>query len=311
MSTQGNGVYYYNSSMASAPQLSGTAGAINNVIKKCLVEGFGSEAPPGSWEVTWESGYEMAIHSTELLSTNLYFRSNDTNGKYAIVRGYESIDGSGVGTAPFNSIDWYMIKSNVADGSSRRWKLIADGYCFYLFTYWQPTYPENSEGYFFGDIVSYRPTGDSFNCGLIAAIVSDTFYPGGNSTVITCFYRVNVSISLNYGHALARAHTQIGSGIAFGKYCNGVTVGYLGSSSLTPPSTMLNGSFLSEVVAVESNEVRGRMPGIYSPAHSLYPPDNTIYDDVAGIGSVLFVRLGQGAGTDFARVAINLTGPWR
>lgn len=309
MSTQGNGVYYYNSSMTSAPQLSGTAGAFNNVIKKCLVEGFGSEAPPGSWEVTWESGYEMAIRSTELLSTNLYFRSNDTNGKYAIVRGYESIDGSGVGTAPFNSIDWYMIKSNVADGSSRGWKLIADRYCFYLFTYWHASYLTNSEGYFFGDPISYRPTGDSFNCGLIAAVVSDTIYPGGNGTTLTNFYKVNQPNSV--GHALARAHTQLGGGVTFNKYCNGVNNSYLGVSSLVAPSIMLNGSFLSEVVAVESNEIRGRMPGIYSPAHNLYPLGDTIYDDVAGIGSVLFVRLGQGAGTDFARVAINLTGPWR
>lgn len=311
MATYGNGVHYYYSTMSGASVLSGNGGSLINVIKSCLIDGFGSEVAQGSWVVAFEATHKIALRSTDTNGTQFFLRIDDSDVRYAVVVGYETMSDIDTGSGAFNE-DRYWRKA-LSDGySPYPWNLIADSRAFYLFSYWNQSNPSNGEGYFFGDIVSRMDGVDNYNCALIAARNTTYTGVGGSSGLDSSFWAVNVD-SPNNNHWLARGYTQTGSPVTFSKYShdlNGTVMGGVGSGVVYPDK--VNNEFLVHPIDIfesHTKAFRGKMPGLFAPMAFRTPPGGTVVT-VEGIGSVLCIRLAY-SNNDHGRAAINLTGPWR
>lgn len=119
----------YSSLDAGAPQLSATAGALNTVLKGCLVTGYGDKLAAG-WEVVHE---DMATHKLVLRSSNVQKNTcvvelTNTNKSYASVTAYSDWDDlSSSGVAQFGT--GYIV--NNYESPTPRWAVIAtDSFCY-------------------------------------------------------------------------------------------------------------------------------------------------------------------------------------
>lgn len=272
-------IYIYRSTDASAPVLSGSAGALIGVLDACLVNGYGSKAAVG-WSKAY-SGTNLASYRAPS-GNRLYLGVNDTGTNSARIRGFHAMSAAGVdiasGTNPFPtdvqfSGGLYIYKSDAATAASRPWWLISDGKIFYLFV---DSYNNNSwlSGYAFGDFPSYK-TSDVYNTILIGN-------NGPSSTANMTMGVLNGQSGLTIvGHYMAQRYDGLVNSVAFGKIpmrgCNNIVgIGYNYSSypSMIYPDPLTGGMILSPIyideVSASSGSygvLRGRLPGIWSPCH--------------------------------------------
>lgn len=147
----------YSSQDADAPQLSLTAGALNTVLKGCLVTGYGDK-PAAGWEIAHEdmAAHKLAIRSTSPKSIKSVLLLDDTATGYAAVTAYNDWD-----DALNKGIDKY------ADGFYRKawngnysanWTVLATNSFFYL----QVLLQGESYGVVtaFGDAITFDNTQD-------------------------------------------------------------------------------------------------------------------------------------------------------
>lgn len=120
----------YSSQDADAPQLSLTAGALNTVLKGCLVTGYGDN-PAAGWEIVHEdiAAHKLAIRSTSPKSINSVLLLNNIATDRSLVTAYTSWDSTNnIGVNNFGSgIFFSKWKINTPD-----WVLIATDTFFYL-----------------------------------------------------------------------------------------------------------------------------------------------------------------------------------
>lgn len=121
----------YSSHDAGAPQLSMTAGALNTVIKGCLITGYGDKAAAG-WEMAHEdmSMHKLSIRSTNEQSIKSVLLLNDSAASAASMAAYNDWDyETSTGLDPF--ANGYCRK---AWGGSYNadWLLVATDKFFYL-----------------------------------------------------------------------------------------------------------------------------------------------------------------------------------
>lgn len=145
----------YSSLDAGAPQLSLTAGALNTVLKGCLVTGYGDK-PAAGWEVAHEdmATHKLAIRSISPKSIKSVLLLNDSATGAATVTAYNDWD-----TVLNKGVDEYAsgFYRKAWDGSySATWTILATDTFFYLQVHKQ------SESYGvvtgFGDAVSFDKT---------------------------------------------------------------------------------------------------------------------------------------------------------
>lgn len=331
--------YYY--SDASAPVLTGEDGALVNVLKKCLINGYGAKTPPGSgWTGSFNAGVTKGTFRPQL-GTRCSLWMDDHGSatgtfRWARVRGvesYDSLDGNGDLVNPsalFPTVEQKatppnFYKSYTADNTGRAWAVFADEYCFYLFTWPAATY--EAVVYFFGDVVPFK-SDDAFHCFLAANAVAETASPiaggynyhGGQLTGAALG-----AASWNTpctGAYFARDYDQIGKsysaafaslGLVFG------STGYPGAGGPIYPNGADNAlvtvpGYLTTINPTAANSVlRGVLPGWSNPLHSGTSLANFI--TISGLSGMAgrtyqWIKL-QAAASVVSAVVMDITGPWR
>jgi hypothetical protein len=326
-----------------APVLDGTAGSLVQLLKKCLVDGYGNVGQgtwkdPLGWEGLYDSVFQQAgFRSADLSSTRTWLLVTDdgshTGGApYATARGYGAFtgfDGSDIPqglTGEFPTVaqraDYGLIKSNAADGTSRRWLLFGDERLFYLFVEPLDTYVGHFSGHVFGDALSYR-TGDVGHAVLLGSPLTT---PNGWPRDQTTFHVLNVvTTGIPFGYAHLRTNYN---GLAesvpagFVRTCGcGTTV--MGQGGLEYPhpvdgSLVVAAVHLGEALAAAAplQYLRGTLPGLYYTPHTRPAAHRATVAAVEGLAgrTLQFVSLAAGNATGdnyTGRCMIDLTGPWR
>lgn len=292
MATAGNGVFYYDSSMGSAPALDNSVGTLITVLDACLVNGFGGEAAAG-WTKAFSGTNKAVYQSSDVAGTQLYLRVDDTYGSYARVRGYETMSDVDTGTGLFPtdaqlSGGGYVLKSS---SGTVDWTLFADSRAFYF----HPNYFTWQSAAFFGDIASYISP-DAFCCGLLAH--------DSNSVATMQLNLVNSAKGF-----LARSYLQTGESITQYRYTHGKNTTFIGDASgVAYPIAGIG--FLGWPIEVwdSTSQPRGQLPGVWSPVHDdVNLPQGTVISDVPQLsGRDLIVQTIRSG-----RLAFDITGPWR
>lgn len=184
----------------------------------------------------------------------------------------------------------YCYKSNVANTSLRKWRLIGDGKTFYFFcdSTNNNTY---SYGFSFGDICPGMIS-DKFNCMIIAGPTSaDVVRPG----------YVNGDVT---GAWISRAVSQMGSAIPHGRYSHR-RFAVMGKAGIINPSPVDGLIHLWQVEIWDMGAIqqyRGIMRGLYCPIHYLLHEST-----FRGKDGKKYISLD---GYDSARMVFDLEGPW-
>lgn len=278
-------VTVYRSTDASAPTLSGSAGALAGVLDACLVNGYGSKTAAG-WAIAFTGTNLRAYRAAS--GNRYYLALDDTGTTTARGIGYESMTAVSTGTNPFPTTAqlsagvWYL-KSSAADATARPWIVIATATTFYLFIN-QANVANSSSWttglYHFGDFPSYV-TGDVYNTrisGLIGSTNSNT-----NNRSISAATFASVALT---GMWLPRTYNGTGTSIACSTMVDSVVHGrqaaannpiMLGSTldltgaaisalSCQWPDRADNGLRLSRLFVTENanNALRGYLPGLWT-----------------------------------------------
>lgn len=312
-------VRMYHSAMTGAPVLSGTAGSLKNIVRACLIDGFGSEVGAG-WQELFAGTVTnvLCVKPTVPEATGCVLRIDDTGTTNARVRAFEAMTDASTGAGP-TPLDaqvsgglWWP-KSSTSNASARDWRLVADEHGFYIAV--APAGGDRFTLLYAGDIASLK-SGDAYGY-LLAGNQSDQ----ANASTVPdgcCGYSGR---SARDGAYLVRAHTAIGQSIAaqrLGAHHNGTTAdAYAGTSSYswgTYPNGPNNG-LLTGPLELHAQGIRGTLPGLLHPVQDCGAAfatgavvDGT--DDLAG-RRLIAIRTAPPAGAVVAgTVFIDVTGPW-
>jgi hypothetical protein len=260
-------VTVYQSTDASAPVLSGTAGALLGVLNACLINGYGSKSAAG-----WASAFSATNINVYRAATGnrFYLRVSDltTDGRVIC---YETMTDASSGTNPTPtnaqvSGGGYWRKSSTADSTARPWIVIADETWFWLFidgssggtgvSYW----PQ-----FFGDFTAYKSGGDAYSTLLT---VNTTANNSGGA------YHLATTIGVPPGtHFIVRGADGTTLSKAACKHSDRAISGSYPGGDANLPYPQPDGKlWLAPIYIAEdkssvlaNNRVRGEMPSVYAP----------------------------------------------
>jgi hypothetical protein len=314
-------VITYRSDDASAPVLSGQAGALVGILDACLVNGYGSKAAAGFAKEF--SGTNKAVYRAAT-GNRLRLRVDDTTTTYARILGYETMTDVDTGTELFPTTaqisgGLYMLKSTTADATARPWILIADDKAFVLITGCAQTAIGNSaasDGVMqFGDGKSYKAS-DAYCTTIIGHNSSSS------NTQFICQMRSDASgFSVSTAHYVARAYTQIGTSYNFGKSeaCWVRNSNLMGTDVYKPayPYPVTGGILLSPMLIGEAGAgtsmlIRGQIAGLWVPQHDLTATNHL--DTFSGVGDLAgttFIILKGYNGGSTGRFVVQTNGAWR
>ncbi len=314
----------YKSNDASAPVLSGQAGAMAGVLDACLVNGYGAKAAAG-WATAFTGTNLRAYQPAS--GNRLYLALDDTGTTSCRLVGYEAMSAVSTGTGPFPTAlqvsgGLFCLKSTTADATARPWMVIADATFAYVFTYDAQTAIPNTaatdSGFIFGDILSLK-SGDAYGTILIASATgTGSVSPLGSVTS-------GITFVGTLGHYIPRLYTQTGTAQQVEKDVatrSGNSVfAQLGNDSTAPifPDPITGGMTLCETFICENlsstRGTRGKIPGLYHLQHnaSSLSAAFTNQDTIAGTGvyagTTYMLLRAYGAGSA-AYCAIQITGTW-
>lgn len=192
----------YLSTDPGAPVLQATAGSFINLLRACLVDGYGDK-PPAGWSMPFaqgtpptQAGFKQGPRAGYPQWT-LYV---DNTGSDAGLAGYEVLTGADQGTGRFPSPGTFGVWTR--GRATTGWVLLADERTFYFFT------PDtvNDRGFgpvWFGDFVSFKPD-DQYACILVAPADSRPGWAIWNG--LNMNYAMN---SIGYGIVGARAYDGV------------------------------------------------------------------------------------------------------
>lgn len=253
----------YKSSDTSAPVLDGQVGSLVNLLDKCLVAGYGSQAAAG-WTKPF-SGTNTAVY---LGTAGHYLDVNDNGAgaagaQEATVRGYEAMTAVATGTNPFPttaqaaSPGLYIRKSTTASATARGWVVVADGTTFHLFILSADT-AGRYQSFSFGRFYSFK-TSDTYR----SAIVGHTATGGSSTTGLDIGVSSGATSSTIAGAFWPRV--QAGTGTS----ANGGIMG-VGSTALSSPfngPNLADGNvYLSRLFVTDATTaggLRGYLRGVY------------------------------------------------
>lgn len=279
----------YRSSDASAPVLSGTAGALTTLLDKCLADGYGAKVAAG-WTKAFTDGANRRVYRQGSGSA-VYFRVRDDAGgtggaQEALLRGGEVFtDVDTISIGPFPTVAQCALtdnslvirKSASANATARSWIVFADSKTCYLFAQTGDT-ASTYYAVFFGDIYSLTPA-DAFCGSLIARHIENnatTTYenlPAVYNNIPPASWGAGFG-----GHFTQRAYTGTGGSAVFDK------VGHLFATQIgsgvqsfeggvTYPNPPDGGLYLNRVYYVDpvtggAKTLRGWMRGLWMSAHA-------------------------------------------
>ena len=264
-------VRIYKSTDASAPVLSGQAGALIALLDAVLVNGYGALAAAG-WAKAF-SGTNLAAYRPPVGGNRLYLRIDDTGTTNGRGVGYESMTdvNTGVGGFPTEAQiagGMYWPKSNTADATARPWIIAATDRM--LIMHVSPTSVANATNASicaFGDLKSYK-SGDAYGTVHIAGILS-------TPTTSNVLHNLGITLVASNGHYVARSYTQTGTSLQIGKHTDaaksmGTTTMGGANSTLVYPNPPDGGLYVAPlwVHEISGPSVRGTIPGLWCPLHN-------------------------------------------
>ena len=319
-----------------APVLDGTVGSLVNLLKKCLVDGYGNvgqgtwKAPLG-WEGVYDSGFVKAgFRSQDANGTQLWLYVNDnapdgTDGaRTAYVRGYEEFTGFDGGDAPVGLVNpfptvaqmagakWF--KSYYADGTAKPWVVMGDEAFFYFASaHYLATYATHHSVQYFGDLLPLRP-GDAYHCALACGSAAGTQPPASSMGTYAAY---SMATTTQAGVYVARTHAQVLPPVNVAQVWlpGAASVGF--TQFFPFPAPLDGGLHMSPLLLFEGAAgLRGQLPGLYGPHHTRPLVHRGTVDGVTGLSGRTLVAVGTGATVTpedggAGRVLIDRTGPWR
>jgi len=261
-----------------------------------------AKVAPLGWVKAFSGTNKAAYKASDPAATGFYLRVDDSNEKYAIVAGYESMTDVDTGSGKFDQTTCCWHKSSTADATLRPWELFGDERVFYFASGWYASAPTERDIWMFGDAVSYK-SGDAYHCLLSNTGVVSPTNPGQSNT----FSRNDAVPSRK---CAARSYTQLGGKVDIWSLSLGAGLTY------TPyPNPIDNGMHIGQVNWGEGSNMmfRGVLPGVYFPLHSAgsQPAHGTIISDIPEfVGRKFFVSSSK---YEFSQTAVvfDITGPWR
>ena len=326
-------VRIYRSTDASAPVLSGAAGALATVLDAVLVNGYGAKAAAG-WAIEFTGANKRAYRAAS--GNRLRLRVDDSGTSNARVVGYESMTDVDTGTGDFPTAaqiagGLYWMKSTLTDGTARAWVILATGTMFYMFVNTAGAaagvgWSTNANS--FGDFTSYKPS-DTYGTRIIGNIGATT--TTGNANGTKCFGAATASTIA--GTYVARANNHVGGSIAVGQAVSGILTGvvsyYSNAQSIgsdmdwaasthtykapTYPNAADGGFFLGKLYVTEAGvSIRGYLPGVWAPAIGPGSPP-ALGDTWSGSGDFAgktFELMLITIGTTTSRLALETSDTW-
>lgn len=213
------------------------------------------------WATVLSGTNQVAYKSPDPGATGCVLSIDDTTTQAAAVRMAEVLTALPATGTNVTTVG-YWCKSNLTDSSSRPWTIIADQRFIYFFPSFHPSFAQVAN-YRFGDIPSYKSSGDAYNCLLCCDTSATTGYPGNGVSI--AMSQTNTT-SVTSGLWLARSYTQSGAAIGAATVTRGVVYNWYPSG--WPAVDAVSGSV--RIVPVEISEgdgkkLRGINPGLYIP----------------------------------------------
>lgn len=300
----------YRSTDGSAPTLNGTVDSLRQLLKACLVDGYGAQADVG-WTEAFTGTDKAAFQAGS--GVQHYFRVQDdgagTGGaKEALIRGFETMSDVDTGTGPFptaaqsalTSNSLIARKSTTADATARPWIIVADERTCYGFI----KTGDNAAVYMafaFGEFYSLLSS-DNYR----SLVIGRTTENSGLITVDNLDKLSTIMTATTNGHFFPRGYTQLGTSVAFGVHGDSAksndaasTVGVLPFPNPVDGGLFLSPVWLHDPTTAPTTNIRGRMRGFW---HFLHPIASVAdADTVSGVGDLagktfLFIRQGGNAG---------------
>jgi len=275
---------------------------------------------PLDWELVFSAASKAVYRSKDLTSSKLLLRIDETPlaGDVNYGRGTTSCvaqmwevltdidNGSGKSGC-------YWRKSSLQTADTRPWILVGDSKRFWFCVAWGGGYPNRYVPYFFGDFSSFKP-GDTYRC-LLSGIheLGYSYQDPAYTQWLDSVFSVGQAVG-ETGIRLPRDYSLLG-GTTNAAYVCGVGSGGvgMGATGLVYPNPADNGIYVMPLLIQErvGPSLRGRLPGLLTPLHSIAAPAPTILPGFVLDGSprdLLIVGATQGSGA--GRLAFDLTGPW-
>lgn len=313
-------VRVYRHTDASAPVLTGNAAdyKLIDVLDKCLVVGYGSQAAAG-WTKEF-SAAGKAVFKQGTGSNGMRLRVDcSTSSQTPRLRGFESMTDVDTGTNPFPtdaqiSGGGYAYTSTTADTTARPWMVVATEKAFYLYIGHGDTTAQGVEGstaykniYFFGDYTSFV-SGDAYNT-LLVCNISTTVMSGYFCGLLSTYSTANIG-----GKFVARQISQAAGSYAADFMADnrgGTLVMGSGTTNSYPDAAtgdMLLGSIF--VVEKSTNSAHGVLPGAWAPLHNLPGAPGDTFSGNGQLNGKTFILWDAANTSTRGRVAIETSDTW-
>lgn len=274
-----------------------------------------SKRSPAGWSTEFTDTNKVVLRPNPVGAIGImpYLDIDDnapTNAKMARIRAYESMTGCGVGTDPSPTVaqqSWgiSVAKSTTTDATGRVWTIFADQHFLYLFISWNPTYSTFYDPTIFGTFI-----------WTISSDPAPVIIAGGYSTEATLHQGYNY-----FGQANSRSATQVGKYL-IRRYDNTKSVGsgflgdsvyldLMGAGGMTSPNPTNNLNWFGQCAICDNGFIRGLLPGLLYPLHSLPYSQGQIIENIPGFSGKKFFVQNYRSYTGDGQVLIDITGPWR
>ena len=274
---------------------------------------------PAGWEKVYSGTNKAAYRSLAPDSTRAFLRVDDTNARYARLRGYATMTDIDTGTNPTPSDDQlaggvYLPASSSADATGRRWIVVASDRFVHIAIAHYSGYQFDYALVSAGDFPSLK-SGDAYRWMIVGE-------PSDNSTsALPGVYNSLLAHAGSTGAYIMRGYTQTGGAIPAYLYKPGFAVSAYSGSTSHPigPNPINNAIEICPTLVLEGSSAsgnrRGEIPGLYGIPHNLGSGFDSKSRITAAIGlpghTLLAVRFygGSSAASSY-RFALDITGPW-
>ena len=305
--------------------------ALVEIVKACLVDGYGSKMPPGA-------GYSLEFENADGTAIAIKSQSPDSNGFYYSVATDRAIYEDPLKDPHINRINMYESMTDAISGMNSTysgrllvchndysgyfnepiaWVLVADDRAFYIFLYterdWQLSdnpdfdYITAYSNGFFGD---FNPISPDPWSSLVWSYVVDADSDGRFGTLRSYNYAITgAQVKRSRGGLDPDGHV-VSIYHGGGPFLPDDGMGYSESSDETTPFGEGEPTFITRPMLSDTTNpknFRGYIPGLYYPCHNR-PYKNLEQVTVAG-KTFLAVRIRFNASND-GQVLIDL-GDWR
>lgn len=252
---------------------------VDDTVPPGTYAGVSLKAAPAGWQKVFAdvAGHRAVYRSADLASTGLCLYIDDSDARYARVRGYESASHIDTREIPFPTeaqaaLEAYIwVKSNVAGAAQTRpWAFSADSRHLRLCPQAWATYAGRAALYRFGDLAAFS-SADAHCCEIAAGASTSTGSPGQ--------YLSSTTVSNSTGLYLARAV----SGAVGAINVRQVAVAGAGDIATAPVDGRLHYVEVFAYNGSTNTALRARVPGVFFAVERLPGVSNFAIDDADGL----------------------------